>query len=199
MSIDTGWPRRCATKRCRGVAQQHHHSPLCPACKSAKFKADHPLKYFFNLLRCGARRCGARRRGHAFSLSFSQYEKFALESGYAAGKGRTAECLSIDRLDNAHGYHVWNIRVATVSENSRRGQRQLYVPHFAHLREEARAAERAVTIIARAKAGEYGTEVTREGQSFFIPASQRYQREAGPAPTPRCRRFFETGDGEDNG
>lgn len=72
------------------------------------------MKYFYKVLRSNA-----KRRGHAFTLTFEQYEKFAIETGYAELKGKTKHSLSIDRRDPSRGYHADNIRAVSLSLNSR--------------------------------------------------------------------------------
>jgi hypothetical protein len=72
------------------------------------------LKYSFNLLRNRA-----RHRGHAFELSFEQYEAFARETGYDKLKGKHKHSLSIHRKNNALGYRADNIAAVSLSLNSR--------------------------------------------------------------------------------
>jgi hypothetical protein len=108
------WPRRCRTPRCRGRTHKTNHSPFCSKCASRRFAQKHPLKYAFKNLRNRA-----KQRGHAFQLTFEQYEKFARETGYAEQKGKTKYSLSIDRRDPSLGYRADNIRAVTLSLNSR--------------------------------------------------------------------------------
>lgn len=64
-------------------------------------------------------------------LTFEEYRQFAIESGYAFLKGKNADCLSIDRIDNDGPYAAWNISAKTISMNARKGQRKQFVPFFA--------------------------------------------------------------------
>jgi hypothetical protein len=107
------YPRKCATKFCRKRVQKTEKSPICSRCRARRWKKRYPLRYSFNKLRNRA-----RERGHAFSLTFEEYEEFAISSGYAARKGKTAESFSIDRIDSTQGYYRDNIRCLTLSENS---------------------------------------------------------------------------------
>lgn len=104
---------KCKTKFCRGVSSIRGKSPYCSKCRSRKWKLRNPLKYAFNLLRCGA-----RRRGIAVTLTFSQYADFADRSGYALFKGRGRGALTIDRKDHTRGYCEDNLAVLTLSENA---------------------------------------------------------------------------------
>ena len=42
------------------------------------------------------------------------------------GKGKTKESFSIDRINNDEGYHIGNIRILTLSNNSRKGNKILH-------------------------------------------------------------------------
>jgi hypothetical protein len=72
------------------------------------------MKYSFGKLKHRA-----KERGHEFSLSLEDYEKFARETGYAELKGKTKHSLSIHRKNNSRGYHMDNISAVTLSVNSR--------------------------------------------------------------------------------
>lgn len=125
--------KRCASKFCRGRTTHTGHSPFCSKCRTRNFKAKFPLKYAFGKLRARA-----RERGHDFQLTFEQYQKFAVDTGYDQLKGKHAASLSINRKDNSKGYHIDNIEVVTLSHNSR--LRFAKMP--AWLKEEMLAAER---------------------------------------------------------
>lgn len=63
----------------------------------------------------------AKRRGKDFKISLDEWKKFCIATGYHKEKGRSAAAMSIDRIDVTKGYSIENIRVITVSENSRKG------------------------------------------------------------------------------
>ena len=108
------WPRKCKTKYCRGVVHETTRSPFCSKCKMRKHKEKNPLRYAYTKLKSRA-----KERGHEFKLTFEQYKQFALETGYLEKKGKTADSLSIDRIDPSRGYEVGNIRAVTLRENAR--------------------------------------------------------------------------------
>jgi len=85
-----------------------------------RWKEKHPVSYYYHKLRTSA-----RRRGKAFSLSRKRFEELWL-SGLAQNHGRTAMSLSIDRINDKRGYHDDNVRLLTLSFNSRRR----FVPFF---------------------------------------------------------------------
>jgi hypothetical protein len=95
------------------------------------FKERFPLKYSFQKLRARA-----RERGHEFSLTYEQYEAFAIKTDYARLKGKTSLSLSIDRKDDSLGYHHWNIQAITIRENSRK----LWTDMPGYMKEEMRLA-----------------------------------------------------------
>ena len=125
-------PQPCKTKYCRGVATPSGRSPFCAKCRHRRWKIDHPLKYSYNKLKYRA-----KERGHEFSLTFDAYEKFAVESGYAALKGKDGTSMSIDRIDPKRGYHADNIRMVTLAHNSR----LRFAPLPDYLRAEMEAEE----------------------------------------------------------
>ncbi len=127
---------KCETKFCRNAAANGRH--FCPKCRSRQFKEAHPLKYSFNLLRSGA-----KRRGKVFTVTFEEYEKLAKETGYDVGKGKSADCLSIDRIDNSKGYEPGNLRVITISENVKKQRRLEFVGIPEWMKDEIRAANSA--------------------------------------------------------
>lgn len=59
----------------------------------------------------------AKRRRKEFTLTYKQFEEFCKRTGYNINKGRNAECLSIDRIDDKKGYTIDNIQAITISEN----------------------------------------------------------------------------------
>ena len=105
---------KCITKYCRNKRKKERR--VCSKCHSASFKQRHPLKYYYNLLRCGA-----YARGIEFTLTYERYEQLAKESGLQDHRGRTTTSLSVDRIDNSIGYTDSNVRICTLSENSSKG------------------------------------------------------------------------------
>lgn len=87
---------------------------LCNTCKSRKAKIDNPYFYYFNLLRCNA-----KRRRKEFSITLDQFKIFCDKTNYLYLKGKRSNDYSIDRINIQKGYSIDNIRLVTVSENSR--------------------------------------------------------------------------------
>jgi hypothetical protein len=122
--------KHCQTKYCRGVCSPGGRSPYCGKCRARQFRANHPVRAHFNNLRNRA-----RARGHEFTISFAEYEKFWFESGYGAKHGKTKESFSIDRIRPELGYVPGNIRAKTLSENAR----LRFVPYFSTKSDEQAA------------------------------------------------------------
>lgn len=122
----------CLTPFCRHtVHRKNEHSPYCTRCRSRNFRKNHPAKAHYLDLK---NRAG--QRGHEFTITFEEYyQEVWLDTGYAEKHGKTAECLSVDRVENDKGYVSGNLSVKTVSENSRKRDRNQFVPFFAHQQE----------------------------------------------------------------
>lgn len=75
-------------------------------------------------------RANAKRRGKEFSLTFDQFKKFAIETNYLAGKGRTSKSFHIDRINEDEGYHIDNIQILTNSENVKKYHKSKLVCYY---------------------------------------------------------------------
>ena len=116
----------CRIPYCRN--RKEHRRTICSKHHSAWYKAAHPLRYHFNLLRCGA-----KRRKIEFTLTFACYERLAKESGLETSRGKMPDALSIDRKDSSKGYSDDNVRVCTISENSQKGNRYHWSPYLSKM------------------------------------------------------------------
>ena len=112
---------KCRTRNCRGHRTSGGKSPYCSRCRDRRFKAAHPIKWHYNSLKKHA-----RLRGKPFSLTIEQFTEFAQKTDYVRLVGRSSLSLSIDRIENSLGYHIWNIRGVTLRENSRKQ----WVPYY---------------------------------------------------------------------
>lgn len=88
---------------------------LCGACKTKKYRANNSLKAAFDALKHNA-----KRRKHEFDLTLAQFTQFAIATDYIKMKGITINSYSIDRIDNTKGYTIANIRILSVSDNSKK-------------------------------------------------------------------------------
>lgn len=101
----------CVTPFCRKSSR--HDSNYCHTCIKRKYANKYPLKYCFQVLKNNA-----KRRCKEFSLTLDQFRGFVSDTDYLALRGRTSECLTIDRIDNDIGYHIENIRAISMSANA---------------------------------------------------------------------------------
>lgn len=103
-------PIICKSEGCNKPCRDKHYR--CSACEKRKFRKDNPLKSSYTTLRDNA-----KRRKKEFTITFEEFCKFAIETEYITKRGRTKTGYTIDREKEEHGYHIWNIRVLTNTEN----------------------------------------------------------------------------------
>ncbi len=104
---------RCAEEGCKNP-----HAPnrkLCYKHKAQKYRQINPIQAAYYDLRTNA-----KRRKKVFTITFEYFKELCLASGYHINKGKEADSLSIDRIEDHLGYEPGNIRVITISENSRK-------------------------------------------------------------------------------
>lgn len=99
---------KCNARNCNNTAQ----GILCSTCRARKWRLEHPEKYAYNNLKNRA-----KQRGIHFDLSFDDFLKFCIKTKYIAGKGRSAEGLTVDRRDETKGYTLDNIQTLTLVQN----------------------------------------------------------------------------------
>ena len=90
---------------------------FCPKHQKRQQKEINPLAYVFNALKSNA-----KRRKKDFSLTLEQFGAFCEETNYLELRGKTGASASIDRRDPLQGYHLDNLQILTLSENSSKGQ-----------------------------------------------------------------------------
>lgn len=103
-------PTPCTVEGCENDARERRK--LCHTCEARKKRAKNPIMYAYTALRTNA-----KRRGKVFTITFDYFRELALKSGYIEGKGKTSQCLSIDRIKAYKGYEEGNLQVITISEN----------------------------------------------------------------------------------
>ena len=108
--ILNGNSMKCESRNCKNEAVKHRK--LCPKHRSREYKKNHFPKYTFNALKQNA-----KRRNKPFKLSYNEFLLFCESTEYLFLKGKDAESLSIDRIDDSKGYSYDNIRAITLKEN----------------------------------------------------------------------------------
>jgi ribosomal protein L24 len=109
----------CTIKGCR--KDKEHGRDICGMHHTRQVRKNNPIRASFVALKSNA-----KRRGHSFSLTIEEFTQFCYETNYIAGKGRSKKSFSIDRIDPAKGYHLDNLQMLTVSENSKKSNRLVY-------------------------------------------------------------------------
>ena len=117
----------CQVKFCPGTLTPGCHSPYCAKHRTIFWREKFPAHYAFNNLRHRA-----KQRGHAFTLTRARFVEL-WNGGLAAFHGKTGHSLCVDRIKNEQGYSDDNVRLLTLSENSRRQS----APYFRNKAEEA--------------------------------------------------------------
>lgn len=102
---------KCATKFCRNRAAPGKN--FCHKCRSRAYRTSRPLVYLYHNLKSHA-----KARGIGFLLTREEFEAFCVATGYHLTKGRTADAMSIDRINGALPYQAGNLQLKTVSLNS---------------------------------------------------------------------------------
>lgn len=88
--------------------------------RSRNCRNNNPAKYAYSNLKTNS-----KRRNILFELSFEQFLIFCRETRYLQGVGKTKDSFSIDRIDPRQGYHILNICILPLSENSSKGKKLL--------------------------------------------------------------------------
>lgn len=99
---------RCANKRAE-------KDRFCPKHRKRYKKEHNPVSYYYDLLKCNA-----KRRGKKFTLTLPEFKYFCDQTDYLKLKGKKASSASIDRIDPARGYEAGNIQILSLAENTRK-------------------------------------------------------------------------------
>jgi hypothetical protein len=106
----------CCVKLCRNKPRKRSHDGrFCRRCRDRRYKLLSPISYAWDKLRYSA-----KRRDISFTLTMPQFKSFCAKTGYILSKGKTAESLSVDRIEAHLGYSATNIQALTLTENSRK-------------------------------------------------------------------------------
>lgn len=68
-------------------------------------------------------KCKSKSRGIDNTVTLEEFRHFCKRTGYILVKGRRGQNATIDRLCNAHGYHLWNMGLKTNRANASKGNR----------------------------------------------------------------------------
>jgi len=96
----------CKSKPCakkRGLCHKHYHVH--------RRIVDPVYDRFANF------RQKALSRKKEFTITLEEFRGFCTETGYIVVKGHRGFKYTVDRIDNAEGYHIWNIQLLSMGEN----------------------------------------------------------------------------------
>ena len=65
----------------------------------------------------------AAARGIENTITLDEFRKFCSRTGYIVNKGYRGQIATLDRMCNAHGYHIWNTQLISNRANARKGNR----------------------------------------------------------------------------
>jgi cobalamin biosynthesis protein CobT len=108
----------CIVKGCKRVAI----GKFCNSCRVKDWRFKHPVEYAYSNLKNRA-----KQRGIPFEISLQDFKSFCHKTQYIAGKGRTANSLSVDRIDQSKGYVKGNLQALTLSENVKKYVSYCYI------------------------------------------------------------------------
>lgn len=122
---------KCVTKYCRNrkalkrtsykaatgqIIVYEHFLEHCWKCHSRRLKETRPWTYVLNMLRHSA-----RKRNLPFTLTVASFKAWCQQTGYLEKRGNKPGDLTVDRINENEGYHIWNLQVLTHAENSAQG------------------------------------------------------------------------------
>lgn len=108
----------CIANRCG--KKKLLHSRFCARHLHHWYKTNHPIKFLY-----ANRRSQAQRRGISWNWPFDDFKSFVEESNYLNMKGRRAEAMSLDRINNNLGYQPGNVQVLSFGQNAAKGTKQM--------------------------------------------------------------------------
>lgn len=63
----------------------------------------------------------AKKRRKVFTITLEEFRGFCKRTGYIIESGKRGQNATIDRRCNAHGYHIWNIQILSLTDNCKKG------------------------------------------------------------------------------
>lgn len=88
---------------------------LCDPCRNKKRREADPVRTSYENLKFNA-----KRRGKVFTITLAYFRRFCYRTDYIAGKGRTADSYTVDRIKEWLGYIPGNIQKMTNGDNVRK-------------------------------------------------------------------------------
>lgn len=89
---------------------------LCHKHFARKRREEDPIGTRFNQFKGNA-----KVRNKEFTITLDEFRQFCKDTGYLIEKGKRGKNATIDRIKNKFGYHIWNIQLLTLRQNSSKG------------------------------------------------------------------------------
>lgn len=86
-----------------------------------RWRKKYPMKAAYHTLKYNA-----RRRGKEFTLTFAEFEQFAIETKLLTKRGVKSSSYTVDRIDSSKGYTIDNIQVLPKGVNCRKSMIERY-------------------------------------------------------------------------
>lgn len=96
---------------------------LCHKHYARKIREQDPVYARYNQFKSNA-----TRRGKDFSVTLEEFRRFCIDNNYITVKGNRGQNATIDRVDNSHGYHIWNLQVIPGRSNYSKGTSDVEYP-----------------------------------------------------------------------
>lgn len=88
---------------------------LCHKHYKRKRRESDPVGVRYNQFKTNA-----LARGKDFTITLTEFREFCDRTGYIIKPGYRGRSATIDRINNEHGYHIWNIQLLTAKANTRK-------------------------------------------------------------------------------
>lgn len=79
----------------------------CSTCRSRETRQRDPIRYIWLNLKNRA-----KQRPKEFTITLEEFRQWVIDNEFVPGQG-----WSIDRKNNEHGYHIWNIQKMLLIDN----------------------------------------------------------------------------------
>lgn len=87
----------------------------CGTCANKAWREKDPVKTSYVNLKHNA-----KRRGKVFTITLAYFRRFCYRTDYIAGKGRTADSWTVDRIKEWLGYVPGNLQKLKNGDNTRK-------------------------------------------------------------------------------
>lgn len=114
-------PHLCQAPYCR--KNKPVKDIFCPKHRKRLQREQDPEAYFYNALKCNA-----KRREKYFDITLEEFRIFCKETEYIKNKGKNADSASIDRIDADKGYTISNLQILSLGDNTRKMHTDKYLP-----------------------------------------------------------------------